>query len=285
MKAAVTLAERGHKVTLVEKGDRLGGQVNLILKTPRREGFHYITTDLENKLKKLGVDVRFNTEATESLIQSINPDGVILATGSVPDRTGFSVINPLVSELPGHDQKNVVTAYEVLEDIDSIGQRVLLLDDDGTRYPAGIAEVLIKSGRDVTIVTRYSSLFPRMTQTLDLPVIYRQLFNDDIQYHLNSWVKEIDGDSANTYNIYTGKESKMGEFDTFVLITGHVTDDKLYQSLNDKQNNLHRIGDCLAPRRIDHAIYEGYLAGLERFDNRTKYIEPGSLENFESATN
>jgi mycofactocin system FadH/OYE family oxidoreductase 2 len=285
MKAAVTLAERGHNVTLLEKDERLGGQVNLILKTPRREGFHYITTDLENKLKKLGVDVRLNTEATESLIQSLNPDGVILATGSAPDRTGFSVINPLVNELPGHDQKNVVTAYEVLQDIDAIGQRVLLLDDDGTRYPAGIAEVLMKSGRDVTIVTRYSSLFPRMTQTLDLPVIYRQLFNDDVKYHLNSWVKEIDGDSANTYNIYTGKESKMGPFDNFVLITGHVTDDKLYHSLHDSQSNLHRIGDCLAPRRIEHAIYEGYLAGLERFDNRTKYIEPGSLENFKSVTN
>lgn len=280
MKAAVTLAERGHQVTLLEKDDRLGGQVNLILKTPRREVFHYITTDLSHQMNKLAVDVRLNTEANEELIRSLQPDGIILATGSSPDRTGFSVINPLVEQLPGHEQENVVTAYEVLHDIDSIGQRVLILDDDGTRYTAGVAELLIKSGRDVNIVTRYSSLLPRMTQTLDLPVIYRQLFSDNMHYHLNCWVKEIRGDTAVTYNLYTGDERELGAFDHFVLITGHVADDNLYQSISEGYDNLHRIGDCLAPRRIEHAIYEGYLAGLERFDNMTKYIEPGTLENF-----
>ena len=285
MKAAVTLAERGHQVTLLEKDERLGGQINLILKTPRREVFHYIITDLSNQMKKLGVDVKLNTEATNELVQSLNPDGVILATGSQPDRTGFSVINPLVNVLPGHDQDNVVTGYEVLEDIDSIGQRVLILDDDGTRYTAGIAEVLVKSGRDVSLVTRYSSLLPRMTQTLDLPVVYRQLFNEDLKYELNCWVKEIKKDKALIYNLYTSNEKEMGPFDNYVLITGHVANDALYHSLDIDADKLHRVGDCLAPRRIEHAIYEGFLAGLERFDNRTKYIEPGSLENFDRATN
>ncbi|MFT7459752.1 MAG: 2,4-dienoyl-CoA reductase-like NADH-dependent reductase (Old Yellow Enzyme family), partial [Planctomycetota bacterium] len=252
MKAAATLAERGHQVTLLEKDALLGGQVNLILKTPRREVFHYITTDLSHQLDKLGVEVRLNTEASEELVQSLNPDGIILATGSKPDRTGFSVINPMANVLPGHDQKNVVTGYEVLENIDAIGQRVLLLDDDGTRYTGGVAEVLVKAGRDVTIVTRYSSLLPRMTQTLDLPVIYRQIFNERLSYHLNCWVKRIEGDTATTYNIYTGDETAMGPFDSYVLITGHVTDDALYHSLSANNNNVHRIGDCLAPRRLEH---------------------------------
>ena len=285
MKAAVTLAERGHQVTLLEKDERLGGQINLILKTPRREVFHYIITDLSNQMKKLGVEVKLNTEATNGLVQSLNPDGVILATGSQPDRTGFSVINPLVNVLPGHEQDNVVTGYEVLEDIDSIGQRVLILDDDGTRYTAGIAEVLVKSSRDVSLVTRYSSLLPRMTQTLDLPVVYRQLFNEDLKYELNCWIKEIKNDKALIYNLYTGNEKEIGPFDNYVLITGHVANDALYHSLDIDAEKLHRVGDCLAPRRIEHAIYEGFLAGLERFDNRTKYIEPGSLENFDRATN
>ena len=121
-----------------------------------------------------------------------------------------------------------------------------------------------------------------MTHTLDLPVIYRQLFNEGMQYHLNSWVKSIEGDTALAYNIYTGNEFQLAGFDTFVLITGHVANEGLFQSLSAERSNVHRIGDCLAPRRIEHAIYEGFLAGLERFDNWTRYIEPGDLENFDT---
>lgn len=281
MKSAVTLAERGHTVTLLEKEAELGGQVNLILKTPRRESFHYITTDLAARMDALKVNVRLNTEASSHIIDEIDPDGIIIATGSRPDRSGFSVINPMVTTLRGHDQDNVVTAYEVLNNVDSIGQKVLILDDDGTRYTAGVAEVLTKAGRDVSLVTRYSSLLPRMTQTLDLPVIYRQLFNEGLDYHLNSWVSAIRDNKALTYNIYTGNEDELGDFDTFVLITGHIANDDLYHSISALHNNVHRAGDCIAPRRLEHAIYEGFLAGLERFDNWNRYIEPGTLENFQ----
>ena len=154
----------------------------------------------------------------------------------------------------------------------------------GTRYTAGIAEVLVKAGRKTSLVTRYSSLLPRMTQTLDLPVLYRQLFNEGLDYHLNSWVKKLEQDTATLYNVYTGGESALGPFDSFVLITGHVADDSLFQSLSEVHDNVHRVGDCLAPRRLEHAIYEGFLAGLERFDNWNRYIEPGSLENFETTS-
>lgn len=109
MKAAVTLAERGHKVTLVEKENKLGGQVNLILKTPRRESFEHITSDLARQMEKLGVDIQLNTAASEDTVSALRPGGIIVATGSEPDRSGFSVINPLVHALPGHEQANVVT--------------------------------------------------------------------------------------------------------------------------------------------------------------------------------
>ena len=64
MKAAETLAKRGHSVTLVEQDDRLGGQVNLILRTPGRDEFGWITRDLETQLQKSGVEIRLDTEVT-----------------------------------------------------------------------------------------------------------------------------------------------------------------------------------------------------------------------------
>src|SRR5262249_56481605 len=114
MKAAVTLARRGHEVTLVEREPELGGQVNLILKTPGRDEFGWITRDLEAQLSKVGTDVRLGVECTPDLVRELAPDGVIVATGAVPSTSGFSSVNPLVERLPGVDQNNVVTVWDVL---------------------------------------------------------------------------------------------------------------------------------------------------------------------------
>ena len=75
--------------------------MNLILRTPGRDEFGWITRDLERRLLKHGVDIRLGTEATADLVRELAPDGVIVATGAAPSRTGFSSVNPLVDELPG----------------------------------------------------------------------------------------------------------------------------------------------------------------------------------------
>ena len=280
MKTATTLARRGHRVTLLEQSAQLGGQVNLILKTPRRESFATITTDFEHEMKKLGVEVRLGVTGSAESVLALKPDGIIVATGSVPDPTGYNVAMPFVDVLPGHDGKNVVTAWDALEHPEKIGKRVLILDDDGTRYTAGVAENLSRDGHAVRIVTRAPSLFARMNPTLDLPFIYRQLFNAGVEPITNTWVKALEGDCARAFNIYTGGDFVIEGVDTFILNTGHKADDGLYFALEDRHDNVHRVGDCVAPRRIEHAIYEGFLAGLERFDDWTRYIEPGDLERF-----
>src|SRR5262245_19539418 len=129
MKAAETLARRGHEVTLVEQADRLGGQVNLILRTPGRDEFGWIVRDLETQLRRLGVEVRLGTAATERLVADLATDGVIVATGAVPSRTGFSSLNPLVDTMPGVEQENVLTAWDVLLEAKTPGKRVVVLDD------------------------------------------------------------------------------------------------------------------------------------------------------------
>src|SRR5436305_1832044 len=73
MKAAETLAKRGHRVTLVESADRLGGQVNLILQTPAREEFAWIVRDLDVQMRRHGVDVRLGVEATPELVRELRP--------------------------------------------------------------------------------------------------------------------------------------------------------------------------------------------------------------------
>ena len=283
MKAAETLARRGHQVVLAEREDRLGGQVNLILRTAGRAEFGWIVRDLEAQMRRLGVEILLGTEATPDLVRERGPDGVIVATGAVPTRTGFSSVNPLVERLPGVDQDNVLTAWDVLLEARPVGKRVVVLDDDGTRYAAGVAEALLDRGAEVELVSRWNALFPTTATTLDMATLYNRLLSKGLAYRLNVWAKELDGDRLTIFNLYTGAEETLDGVDTLVLAIGPKADDALYLELKGAVENLHRIGDCVAPRKLDHAIYEGFLAGLERWSPEERYIEDGELERWGEA--
>jgi mycofactocin system FadH/OYE family oxidoreductase 2 len=284
MKAAVTLARRGHAVTLLERDETLGGQVNLILRTPGRDEFGWITRDLEVQLRKAGVEIRLGTEATVAAITDLGPDGVIVATGAAPSRTGFSSMNPLVEQLPGSDGDNVLTGWDVLLGSRPVGDRVVVLDDDGSRAVAGVVEVLLDAGKQVELVSRWPALFPGIMTTLDMPHVYGRVLGKGLEYRLNSWASGIDDDRVALFNLYTGAAHSIKGVDTIVLATGQKANDELYFALKGAVENLHRIGDCLAPRKLDHAIYEGELAGRELWSPEERYIYEGELERWEEAT-
>ena len=281
MKAAEVLAKRGHNVTLWEKSAELGGQVNLILKTPGRETFGWVRKDLELRLGKLGVGVERGKAATAAAVLGFGADAVIVATGAVASTSGFSIANPAVNELPGVRQNNVITGWDVLDGSKPIGKRVVVIDDDGSRQASGIVEVLLEKGHDVELVTRFNSLFPSTFYNLDQAYIYGRVFGKGLRYQLNSWVSEIEGGVVRTFNLYSGQEGSL-EADTVVLAYGPKANDGLYLELKGQVPELHRIGDCVAPRKIDHAIYEGYLAGRELWDAEERYIYEGELEQEEA---
>lgn len=283
MKAAVTLARRGHSVTLLERETALGGQVELILRTPGRDEFGWITRDLEVQLRKAAVEVRLGTEATGELVRGLEPDGVVVATGATPSRTGFSSVNPLVEQLPGSDQENVLTGWEVLLGSRPVGGRVVVLDDDGSRYAAGVTEVLLDGGASVELVSRWHALFPGTLTTLDMPHVYGRLLGKGLEYRLNSWASGIDGSRVSIFNLYTGAVEALEGVDTVVLVTGQKANDELYFALKGEVANLHRIGDCLAPRKLDHAIYEGELAGRELWSPEERFVYEGELERWDDA--
>jgi len=281
MKAAAVLAERGHRVTLAERDEQLGGQINLILRTPGRDEFGWVTRDLERRLLRLGVDIRLGTEATAELVRELAPDGVVVATGASPSRTGFSSVNPLVDRLPGADQDTVLTAWDVLLESRPVGKRVVVLDDDGSRAAAGVTEVLLDRGSEVELVSRWPTLFPGTLTTLDMAHLYGRLLGKGLAYRLNYWASGIEGDRVTIFNLYTGTPETLDGVDTVVLATGAKANEELYLALKDEHSNVHRIGDCLAPRKLDHAIYEGELAGRELFSPEERYIYEGELERFE----
>jgi NADPH-dependent 2,4-dienoyl-CoA reductase/sulfur reductase-like enzyme len=282
MKAAEVLARRGHEVVLCEQEDRLGGQINLIVETPGRQTFGWITKDLSGRLERFGVDVRLGTTATAGTVEEIGPDEIVVATGSLPTRTGATSVVPLVDVLPGVEQENVLTPWEVLRREKPVGKRVLVLEDDGTRYAAGIAEAILDMGSEVELVSTLPMLFPGTATTNDKPTVYGRLFGKGLTYRLNSWARRIEGDSVVVADLYSRTEATIEGVDTVVLVTAREARDDLYFELAARFDNVRRIGDCLAPRKIDHAIYEGFLVGREVSAAEATLL-PGELEAWDRA--
>jgi hypothetical protein len=83
------------------------------------------------------------------------------------------------------------------------------------------------------------------------------------------------------FNLYTGVETRHERYDTVVLATTPRADDALYQALRDGRRPVHRIGDCNAPRRLDHAIYEGFVGGRELWTHAEAYTREGTLERWD----
>ena len=179
------------------------------------------------------------------------------------------------------EQDNVVHAWDVLEDSRPVGERVVVLDDDGSRYAAGVCEVLLDRGKRVEIVSRCNALFPSTLYGLDMATLYSRLMSKGLADRLNHWAKSIEGRTVTVFNLYTGAETRLEDVDTVVLATGPKANDDLYFALKGTVSNVHRIGDCVAPRKLDHAIYEGYLAGRELWDAEERYIYEGELERME----
>ena len=188
MKAAEVLARRGHRVSLWERSGQLGGQVTLLARSPGRARFGYVIDDLQRSLQRLGVDVRLGVEATADLVVADRPDAVVVATGAEPDDSGFSSITPLGPRIPRADGADVLTGWDVLDGTrQPRGRYVLLLDDLGNRYSAGVAETLLDQGFDVEFVTRLPSLLPALATTLDLGEMYTRLATKGMRYQVNQW--------------------------------------------------------------------------------------------------
>ena len=281
MKAAETLGKRGHEVVLLERDAELGGQLKLVVKTPGRHMWNVVTRDLKVQMGLAGVEIRTGVEATPELVAELAPDGVVVATGAVPSRSGFSPVMPMLDELPRADDSRVFSLWDAIEGAPGIGRRVVLLDDDGSRAAAGAAEVLLDAGHEVHIATRWNQLLPFTLGGLDMATLYERLFRKGLTYTINTWATEIGPDAVEMVNIYTGDADPSLPYDS-VVVTGQKPDDALYFALKDLDLNVHRVGDAVACRKLDHAIYEGYLAGRELFDPHERYIYEGELEREEA---
>ena len=140
--AAITLKKRGYEVTVFEKESEAGGQVNIAASGPFKDKLHWAIEDMLTQCESLGVEIKYNTEATAKLIEETNPYAVLLATGGTP-------VKP--RSIQGIDGENVVTAPEILLGEKEIkNSKVAVIGSGLTGLET--TEKLNEDGNEVTIV-------------------------------------------------------------------------------------------------------------------------------------
>ncbi len=257
MWAAKMAGRRGHRVTLYDRNELLGGQVLTAMKGAGRDEFGVIIRNEKSQVEKAGVAVKTGEEMNVEKILAEKPDVVVVATGSLPKE----------HPVGGADGPAIFNVCQVLEGKAELGENVCLIDYDGHQRAAATAEYLANQGKKVHMIT--SSLFigAELGPTQDLYLTRQRLLQKGVTFTPDIAVIEVGGEAGakivKGFNVYSNIWDEWGPFDSLVLAMGQRVDDDLYMNLKGKVGELYRIGDCVAPRKVDMAIWEGHRIGRE----------------------
>ncbi|MCX7911931.1 MAG: mycofactocin system FadH/OYE family oxidoreductase 2 [Dehalococcoidales bacterium] len=247
MKAAEVCARRGHEVVLYERSGRLGGQVNIAALGAGREELKTVIRNFENQLKLLPVRIVLNQEVTAEFVLAQGVDVVIVATGALP--------KPCT--LPGGDGPRVYNVWQVLTGNADVGRSVLFIDNDGHHQATATAEFLADRGVKVHIVTNSPTIGSDLGPCQDQYLTHQRLVRKGVTFTPDFAVTEIQGTVVKGLNFYSNEWHTFDGFDSVVYAMGNRAEDSLYKALKGRVKELYRIGDCVAPRKIDMAVLEG----------------------------
>jgi len=252
MEAARVSALRGHAVTLVEKRSELGGMVSALAQEPLTTEFGNFIEYLSVQMKKLEVDVRLSTEADPALVAELNPDVVIMATGS-----------SLIIPEPARDKPGVMDHIEALRNRKEIGNRVVVW---GLTYGPELALSLAEEGKDVVLIGEgaqntlggHASNFRRFWILRKLADINPARGTPEAQRVSNPKVMagiRVEEISAEGIKLASKEgEQSVVAYDTLIISRGRERNNALSGQLKDSVAELHEIGDCSSVGDIQKAV-------------------------------
>lgn len=245
MRTALYLADRGHKVTIYEKEDKLGGAIKHADYIP----FKWTLKDYKNYLirqvEKKGIHVVLNTTATPEMVED-RYDAVIAAVGA----------QPVIPPIPGAKGENVTVATDAIMHSEKIGQNVVVIGGGEVGVETGM--FLAQQGKNVTVIEMRDQL------AADTTVMhYRSMFTDaweaipTFHYVLNATAKEITADHV-TYTDKDGVDHDLPA-ESVILSVGmrSKTDEAL--SFYGTNPGFYMVGDCRKPGTIQTTNRSAYV--------------------------
>ena len=274
LEAARVLAERGHKVDVLEATGKAGGQINLLTRNPRRKEMIGIVDWRLSELERLGVVIHYDVYAGADDILAFKPDVVIVATGGIAQSP----------ELDAGDEL-VTSSWDILAGAIKPEGQVLLFDDNGGHQGMSAAEVIANSGAELELVSPERFFAPEMGGMNHVP--YAKTFAErNVTVTINTRLKSVRRDGNALIAVLSSDFSEKTEWERrvsqVVVEHGTMANDELYLELKPASRNLGavdyqaliarrpplpqrngegtfdliRIGDAVASRNIHAAIYE-----------------------------
>ncbi|UZQ83967.1 NAD(P)/FAD-dependent oxidoreductase [Thermoanaerobacter sp. RKWS2] len=237
MSAAKYLAKKGHNVTLFEKENKLGGQLNVAKVPPHKQEIGKVIEYLENDLKKYNVKVHLNKKISLNEIKEMPYDKIVIATGSKPAKINLDAdIKPY-------------TAIEVLEGNIPKGKDIAIIGGGLTGLET--AEYLAEKGKNVTVLEMKGEVGEEI-----YPMVKKLLLNRlkelKVDIITNALIKEISGGKL----MYTSKDTyKVVKVEDVVLAIGNLPDTEFEELKNE--NRYYFIGDCKTVASAVEAIRDG----------------------------
>lgn len=266
MKVAALAARRGHHVVLYEREQELGGHLNVLKRLPTRQGWQGAIENLSRPLSKAGVEVRLGTTVTQELLAQETPDAIVCATGAAYDRTGYSPYRPEREGIPGIAQEYVLdvstATKQALVDPAALGRHVLILDETDGYAALGLAELLAQAGVAVEVVTPHLFVGEETLKTLEMAHLFPRLKAVGVKLTAQQFIEQVTDRNVELYDIWGGERRTLA-VDTLVLALMRQPNDALYQTIRGNFKEVHRVGDVVAPRKLEAIIYEGEQLGRE----------------------
>ena len=272
MECAIVLGKRGmRRVHLVEAESEIGGIMRWIPRLPGLGEWGRVLNWRTVQLQKLGnVEVITGARLDAAAVGEYGAEIVVVATGSrwAGDGVNFATHEPIAgadSSLP-----YVLTPEQVmLEGKRPPGERVVVFDADGYFMAPGLAEQLVGEGFSVELATCHDLVSPLSDETLEGALLRQHLHDRGIRMRAGVMLEEIEAGRLAAKD-HLGNSLEL-EADAVVLVTQRLSNEELYLDLKADEDALgangiealYRIGDCVAPRLIAEAVFDGHRLARE----------------------
>jgi dimethylamine/trimethylamine dehydrogenase len=272
MECAIVLGKRGfRRVHLVDAEDEIGGCMRWIPQLPGLGEWARVVNWRRIQLEKLrNVELIAGERLDADGVRTYGAELVVVATGArwAGDGRTYLTHDPI----PGADASlpHVLTPEQVmLEGRLPPGQRVIVYDGEGYFTAAGLAEKLAGEGFAVELVSCLDKIAPVCDETLEGPLLRQHLHDRGIGQRAGVLLTGIEPGRVTATDEF-GEAFEL-EADAVVLVTQRLSNEALYRELRADEDALrsegvealYRIGDCVAPRIVAEAIFDGHRLARE----------------------
>jgi 2,4-dienoyl-CoA reductase-like NADH-dependent reductase (Old Yellow Enzyme family)/thioredoxin reductase len=254
LEAARVAAMRGHQVTVLEQGKRVGGQLLIACKAPGRDDFEDQVIYEESEMTRLGVDVRLESAVDMDAIKALSPGAVVIATGSLPR---------VPDDVPGIDLPHVVQGWDVLQGKATTGDRVAVISQEDYYETPCVAEFLAERGKQVEVFHKSVHLGFEIAR-YSIGMVLSRMEECGVKIHPNLVLKQVQADAIELGSSWGVRSYREEGFDSVVLVYGSVPKNELYDQLKADGSipQLYVAGSAWLPRFMAEAAQHGASIGL-----------------------